>query len=329
MSRRICIYQLGRLGDLILASSAIRLLVDAFGAEQCTLIVSDVAAPFAALEFPQVPRHVLPAIAPGIIRDVWSVARRTRAAAALHHHDIRACLHHQRDLFHEVSLRWFPATREVRLERATYPQAPSNGLSNELDAHRIVVSQVLGREIAPVEILPHFTHVQPAEGDALIVCPLSNEAVRNVPPRLVGAALGRLHRLSGGPVRLCAHRAQASQLEPYRDALSSAGVGSVDVILPASLAEFIKVVATARAVLAGESAGAHIAAALDKRLCLVMGGGAYGLCLPWRRSARQVVVNERLPCYGCGWFCTETAIHCLGKLRDDAVAAGLAEALAT
>ncbi|MBI4621983.1 MAG: hypothetical protein HY736_02040 [Verrucomicrobia bacterium] len=63
--RHACLYKLDRIGDFVLATGALRLLVGHFGAPNCRLIVSAQVTPFAATEFPSVDQWTAPAAAGG------------------------------------------------------------------------------------------------------------------------------------------------------------------------------------------------------------------------------------------------------------------------
>jgi ADP-heptose:LPS heptosyltransferase len=319
--RMACIHKVDRLGDFVLALSAIRLLLDHFRREQCTLVVSDLAAPLAVREFPDAHLIILPADAPGVLRQLVPAWWRDRPRLGGVRYGLNICLSQQRDLYKEVSLTWVEAEREIRLTRADYPTAAKAFLPFDLLAHQQIVSMVLGRPVSGVEITPGLQSAVAEDHGTLLLCPLSSSPLRTLPPALVAASLqvwrGRR------PITLCGSPAQAKRLHAYAAQLTAAGAGGVSLSLPPTLDEFIKLVASAGLFLGTESGGAHLAAALDQRAVIVLGGGTPGLCMPWRRSARQIYVQHELPCNGCGWRCSRPDVDCLKQISPDALARAL------
>jgi ADP-heptose:LPS heptosyltransferase len=85
----------------------------------------------------------------------------------------------------------------------------------------------------------------------------------------------------------------------------------------------VDLLAGATWVLAADSAAAHIATALDRPAVMLLGGGCPGQFAPWRRSPRQVWLEHPLPCFDCGWRCTQPEPYCMTRIG----AAQVAEAL--
>lgn len=321
------IYAAGRLGDLVLALSPIRLLLDHWGAGRCTVVVSDVAAELAARELPEVRRVVVPLDAPGVLRDVLPLRRQLRPALGRHPGVRRISLLHQRTLFHEIALTWIPADEDFRLTPATYPAAPAAGLSLELEAHRRLAELALGRTVTPAEVRPRLRHASATEGDTLLICPLASHVEKSLPLAVMAEALGSIRGPAGWRARLAGSPAQRALLQPYQDALVQAGLTVAEPLTTPDLASFIAEVARAGAVLAVDSFAAHLALALDKRACIILGGGRPDFCLPWHQSERQRFCLHRLPCFGCGWRCSQPAILCLQQMPPAAVRTALAELL--
>ena len=322
--RTACIHKVDRLGDFVLALSAIRLLLGHFGPGQCSLVVSDLAAPLAAREFPDVPLITMPADAPGVLLDLLPAWWRDRPRLGGVRHGLGICLSQQRDLYKEVSLTWIAAEREVRLTRADYPAEARVHLPTDLLAHQLVVSRVLGRPVSDAEITPRMQSALADDQGGLLLCPLGSGPLRTLPPALVAAGLRAWH--GGRTVTLCGSPVQAKRLHAYAAELTAAGAGGVTLSIPATLDDFIGLVATSGLFLGTESGGAHLATALNQRAVIVLGGGTPGLCMPWRRSGRQVHVQHPLPCYGCGWRCTRPDVDCLKLIPPDALARALHEA---
>jgi ADP-heptose:LPS heptosyltransferase len=318
-----CIYAIGSIGDFVLALSALRLLLARFGAENCTLVLPPAVAALAAREFPSARRLVLPLEVSSLARGILAAWRRERPAFADTRYTQRICLRHQRTLYHEVTLSWIKAESDVRLLPATYPAAPADGLCTELRAHRQVAETVLGRPVSAEEILPRFTTLTTADDGRLMVYPLSREAARCLPVDLVIGTLQLWRQRCHAPIVLGGSPAEAPALAVYLAAAQAAKLDRVTVELPAGVDGFLQHIARAGAVLATESAAVHVATALDKPLLALPGGGYANLCYPWRRSDRQVVVQHPLPCFGCGWRCTQTERLCLTQLSPTLAAAAL------
>jgi len=321
------LYAAGRLGDFVLALSTIRLFLDHWGAGRCTLVVSDLVADLAALELPDVRRIVVPLDAPGVVRDVLPLRRRLRPLLGRHPGVRRISLLHQRTLFHEIALSWIPAEEDHRLTPATYPAAPGDGLSLELEAHRRLAEAALGRPVKPAEVRPRLRHVTATEGDTLLLCPLASQAGKSLPVTVLAEALGS--GLGVGPwrLRVAGSPAQRAQLEPYQGVVERAGLPVEEPLTTTDLALFVRAVARAGAVLAVDSFAAHLALALDKRACIVLGGGRPDFCLPWHQSGRQHFCLHRLPCFGCGWRCSQPSVLCLEQMPPAHIRASLAALL--
>jgi len=122
---------------------------------------------------------------------------------------------------------------------------------------------------------------------------------------------------------LCSARGEAGQRQAQAAAIEAAGLGPCEQVQPRDFDALFRLIAGAGAMLAVESAPAHIATALDKPVCVVTGGGSYGLCGPWRHSARQVAVSRRTPCYFCGWRCQQPEVFCYTQIAPEDIAAAL------
>jgi hypothetical protein len=280
-------------------------------------------AALAAREFPFTRRLVLPLEASSLVRGILPAWRRERPAFADTRYAQRICLRHQRTLYHEVTFSWIKAEVDVRLRPETYPTAPADGLCTELRAHRQVVEAVLGRPVGPEELLPRFTTLTTGDDGRLVVYPLSREAARCLPVSLVIGTLRLWRERSRAPIVLGGSPAEAPALAAYLTTAQAAKLHGVTLELPVGVDGFLRHIARAGAVLATESAAVHVATALDKPLLALPGGGYSGLCYPWQRSARQVVVQHSLPCFGCGWRCTQTERLCLTGLSPALAAAAL------
>lgn len=311
---KACLYAVGRIGDFVLMLSALRLLIDHFGSAHTVLVLAHAARPLAAKEFPGVRCLTLPPEGAGVMRDLWPTWRAHRAQFAKDHFDCVISLRHQRTLYHEVTLSWISASTDVRLMPADYPQQANPDLSTELLAHRVLVERVLGRPVAPAEIIPRFTTIPVSDDGRLVIYPLSQDEQRCLSVTQVTSLLRLWRQSSSAAIIFGGSQADASRLAPYLKAAAANGLTGMNVETPAGIEALIDHLAQAGAVLASESGAAHIATALDKRAVILTGGGLQGLCYPWRRSPRQISIQHVLPCFGCDWQCSQPAMYCLTEL---------------
>ena len=113
---RGAIVKLDRIGDAVLAVSAIRAILRHHGETECLLIVTPFAAPLLAAEFPATPQLVLP-IEVGHKRLLWegrkarTLLRGIACAEAI-------CLRHQRSDWDELVLSWVGGRRTYVLDEA-------------------------------------------------------------------------------------------------------------------------------------------------------------------------------------------------------------------
>lgn len=317
-TRPACLYAVGRLGDFVLMLSAVRRLLAEYGEAGCLLVLSPVAVPVAQREFPHTPLLVLPAEASGVFRHIVPAWWRHRAQFRGLHFARRIVLRHQRNLYHDVTLSWISADADFRLERDTYPAAPEAGRCTELLAHHRLVETVLGRTLDRDALLPRFTSVAPGDDGRLLVYPLSRDQTRCLRLEHVTAALQRWRQRSRAPIVLAGAPGDEAALRRYAEHARAAGVDGIVVELPAGAGGFLDHLAAAGAVLTTETAAVHAATALDKPTVVLLGGGLHGLVYPWRRSARQVVISHPLPCFGCGWHCTQPSVYCVDRLAPEA-----------
>jgi ADP-heptose:LPS heptosyltransferase len=317
------IFQVDRLGDFVLALSVIRKLLAAWGEERSLLVVSSAAASLASLEFPRTPRVILPVDAPSLTRNLvpiwWRHRRKLRGTFC----ERVVCLSHHRDLYKSVVLSWIATARMEKLDDTTFPATASDSQCRELAAHRKLVGDSLGWPLTQEEILPRLKSISPRDGEDLLVCPFASESVRQMPRPLLLAALSQWRARSKAPITFCSSARDAGAVQQLIDDAQREGLGPLNVPMTGSFEPFLAAIANAGAVLAVESGHSHLATALDKRACIVMGGGAYGWAAPWRLSDRQVMLHERVPCYGCGWRCNEPEVYCLTKIPPAAIAAAL------
>ncbi|HVU36381.1 MAG TPA: glycosyltransferase family 9 protein [Opitutaceae bacterium] len=317
------IFQLDRLGDFVLAISAIRVVLEKWGEASCLLVVSEAAAPLAAREFPGVERIVLPTSAPSLMRNLVPIALRHRARFRGHEFDRVVCLSHHRELYKETALSWLRTAQRYQLDHTTFPREASLPWCLELVAHRQLAAAAVGREVELDEIKPRLASVAATAGTTLVVCPFAQESARSLPVPIIVTALEHYRRKSAAPIVISADATATAATAALATALRSRGIGGAIEASNDTFEQFLRRIATAGAVFAVDSAPAHIATALDKPMVLVPGGGRFGLSSPWQSSTRQRIIENRVPCYGCGWRCYQPEPYCLTGLDPAGIAAAL------
>ncbi len=342
IARPIGIYKVDRIGDFVLATGAIHLLVERFGAENCRLIVSEAAAELAAAEFPLMSRWTAPEAANGVWREMRPLRARLQRTWGAEHFEGLVCLRHARSLYRDLSLTWISATawhglgerpsrRSLHLGNrpalaVAFPPAADSPWSRELLAHREVLAPLLGRPPTWEELRPRLTHVQPTRGAEVVLCPFGGERIRDYPTAGWVAACRAAFGRDDAEVRLVGPAGRRRELEDLAQALRDGGIRA-SVTTGLSLRAFIGVLAAARLILTVESAAAHIATALDKPAVVVIGGGHFGWFGPWGSASRQRWVQHPLDCFGCQWNCTRPTVECLRKVSPAAIATAITEVL--
>lgn len=344
---RLAILKLDKIGDAVLALSAMRRLMRRDGEADTLLIVSAMAEPLLRQEFPHASFFVLPAFCQRLLPDLVVALARHAAALSAISADTLVCLRHQpSDYLHCVAslihakqifaTRWDAAHENTsldfpRCDRVPYPSPTAcmvgkASLSQELRAHRDLLSAALKAHIGDDDILPALETVPTHEGDCLFVCPAAGSPLREYPANLLADAL-RLFRAEcpAVPVRICLP--PGTDRTALEQALRDADLTGLGWVFPHDLAALVAEVAAAGVVLAPESATAHIATALDKPGVFLLGGGHHGLLAPWARSGRQRWLSQSIPCYHCGWRCVHAVPRCLTHVTPQEIVQALGDSL--
>ena len=345
---RAAIVKLDRLGDFVLAVSAIRQVLAHFGEEQCVLLLSPQVAPLAAREFPRTARLVLP-IGVGHKRLFWAGRPARRLLGEISCEEV-VCLRHQREDWDELVLAWLNAGRTHVLDEARAGQefaarrtlvhsaadrirfdptaVAGDRACRELERHRQLLRHVLGRPVVVAELMPRFEHVGVgAARGGIVVTPFGSAAIRDFPEALLIAALRAVREHSAAPITLHGDEAQQSRLRQLAQTLQAAGIAAVSCAAPVDVVTFAGTVAGADLVVTVETATAHLAATFDRPAVILIGGGHYGEFGPWQRSARQVWVTHQVECFGCNWSCIHPEPLCLTQITAESVHAAVKQAL--
>jgi len=313
----VVIFKPDEIGDVVIATGAIRLLADAHGEENTTIVVKSELAPLVRREFPKARVLELP----------WQPRRkgRNQAVANLQHcypvwrelrglrADLVVCLRSARDCLQTILFLAPRAKRRVaaenvllrngkprrqllefavrslwRTELLPYPPAPGE-LSCEVASHRLVVEACLGRPVPKEEISPRISSASRNPAGYWLICPLSSREIKNYSAERWLEALARTSDLLPSAIRVAGSSAQSGELGKFVAVLRSGNLGCpVEQVPPAPLADFPDLVAGAELVLAVDTAAAHFACALDVPAVIVDSGNNPGVYGPNGRPERQV-----------------------------------------
>lgn len=333
---RYFIFKPDGIGDFFLASGVVRLMAREFGEENLTIAVLPLLESVVRGQFPKAEIVILPIRKQRIILNVfvanclrcfpsWIKLLGTRVDTAISLRYMRDYL--QSFLFYSVpTKRRFMTSnlllgngRKVRriteksmtaifsTEIVDYPKARP-GIPSELEAHRLLVSSALSRNVDPSEIWPELKAVNPSPIDnhdsSYFVCaPYSSDIWKNFPEyRWIELFVLLDAQEKGSQLRdllLTGSSDQRQSLEAFgamiRKALPEARI-KISVLIPEDLQGFIDLLAGADCVFTVDTAAAHAATALDCRTLILFSGLHQGMFAPWTRSDRQHwVLPKELP----------------------------------
>jgi ADP-heptose:LPS heptosyltransferase len=140
------------------------------------------------------------------------------------------------------------------------------------------------------------------------------------------AALGAVQRETKLRIRLSASRQDTARAERLKAELISQGA-EVDPLVQTSLLDHLEDIGGAAVVLSAETGTAHLATALDLPTVVLLGGGHFGLCAPWRKSKRQEWLSNPLPCFHCNWRCHQPEPLCITRVTAAEIHAGVKRVL--
>jgi Glycosyltransferase family 9 (heptosyltransferase) len=332
--RGLVIYKCDALGDFILASGAIRYVEAAVQDKQVTLVVSELVAPYARLLFPRLEIIVLPWPTSRIGQVLHGALRSARDPFI--RADVCLVLRHQRGTFDELMLRRLHARTSIGTTRAPFSPASdlqARALTHELTypspllrrdqvclellAHARVVSAWLGTKVSAAALRPLLVdknHSHDSDEAPMLIAPLGSAPLRDLQPDWLAEVLARALCGSRCPVRFVGTSSQHGRLQSYVTCARKHGISDVGIDPARSFSEFHTRVARARVVVSTETSTAHLAAALDRPLLGILGGGHFGVFAPWSHSARQHWLYAPLYCFSCNWSCRFQTPHCVRDL---------------
>ncbi len=336
-SFRLAILKLDRLGDAVLGLGAVRRLTAQFGEKDTLLIISPLAEPLYQREFPDATLLILPAFCerfwPDLIVTLLQQGRKIRAVTA----ETLVCLRHQHsDYLHAIAhlleakhchaARWLHGSERTsltfpRCRYVSYPDA-APGVCLEIEAHRRIVAEVTGTDIALEEVMPCLASFTPESGGGLLICPGAGDSIREYPAPLLARAVSLfLEKMPGMPVSVCLP--PGARCQHWQNALTESLQHPIVWRLPGSFEALADAIAQADLVLAPDSAPAHLTTALDKPAVILLGGGHFGLFAPWHKSCKQIWLQHELDCYQCRWNCCQPEPWCITRIQPEAVAQAL------
>jgi ADP-heptose:LPS heptosyltransferase len=339
----LCIFKPDRIGDFVLATGAIRLLLGHFGPKNCLLVISPLVRALAEMEFPDTPKLMVPAFRFSLHPNLIRAAIQPRNQLGALQFERIACLRHQRSRFQNLVLHWMVSEKrhglinqsgfylgkdhEFIFSSATaYPEKAREGQCLELEAHRLVAEQTLQREVFEGDITPAFAKIQAKPGNYMLVCPFSSAPLKDYPCDALEAAVAEIQRRFSLPVMLSYSFERQKSSKSIESRWQRRGLA----VLPSSAMSFqgyLNSVASAGAVLTVDTATAHIATALDIPTVVILGGGHYGQFGPWRKSPRQEWVTHPLPCFHCHWHCTQLEPYCITRITPESIAEAMSRVL--
>ncbi len=317
------------IGDFILATGCIRQLARERGEDRLILAVRSDVAPLAAREFPQAEiialtlrqkRRIVNVATVNIIHclPAWIRMLRLRVDEAICLRSMRNYLHTfffcspraKRRIACENLLLANPRVRRPAVEKwvqrlfrptlLPYPSSKGN-LPSDIEANRIVASEVLGRPITTGDAMPclkkspNQTHLGE---DFWLLCPFSSTSSKDYPASSwAEALLGIIKHKKSATLRLAAGPSQQEILRVFADQLRASGLGSVEILPPSSLPDFVNMVAQAKLVLTVDTAAAHMACALGVPAVIVSAGQHPGVYAPYSPNGKQIwlMPDEGLP----------------------------------
>ena len=228
------------------------------------------------------------------------------------HVDAAVCLRSMRAYLHTITFYLPRAKRRIACENLllTHPRVrrpavegfashffkttlipyPAKGiLPTDIEANRLVASELLQRDVTAVEILPSLKpprRVIPK--NRWLLCPFSSTKSKDYPAEFWAEALQDLTPERGdAALHLAAGPAQSERLQNFARTLEAAGLKNMAMDPPVSLPDFLQATAEARLVLTVDTAAAHMVCALGTPALIVSAGQHPGVYAPYSKNGRQ------------------------------------------
>ena len=192
----------------------------------------------------------------------------------------------------------------------------------ELAWHASVLSCAFDTVVKPGEILAHIALAPPARNvePKLIITPFSGERIKEIERVQLRGILHLVQRQYNLDIVIVSGAADRLRLAELAANLREDGLLNISTICTNTLVELVQTLADATVVLTADSSPAHLATALNKPTVALIGGGHPGWFGHWQHSAKQVWLENRVPCYGCNWKCIYDKPICLTEISAKLVA---------
>ncbi len=344
--RPVGIYKADRLGDFVLALGAIRQIVDREGTENCVLIIAPYAREIARHEFPEIEQAVV---------EPWHANLGALLRYCQTHSNERIfaegvgkliCLRHNRLFSENVVCGRIPAGESWAVANSHLSREPGqwisskpwdhefhrfesrNGETKDFSRHRAVLAGYFGCPADTLDVTPRMTARAMPLQSHVVVSPFGSAVVRDFPVNLLAAAGRHVWNRFQWRLRLLSPPGDETRYRDLIAQLGQLGVPAVELSTCRSISNLIDSIFESRLVLSVETATAHIAAALDKPMVALLGGGHYGWFAPWRRTQRQEWVSHKVVCYHCNWECIHPEPICLTRIPEAELTASISAVLA-
>lgn len=117
----------------------------------------------------------------------------------------------------------------------------------------------------------------------------------------------------------------ADAVAAAEDLASQLPFPAVNLAGKTTLREMASLMRKCRLYVGADSAGAHVACAVNVRNVVILGGGHFGRFFPYSRLTSVACLP--LACYGCNWRCTHAVHHCIQDLAPEVVREAIQQTL--
>ncbi len=341
----IIIYKVDRIGDFVLATSAIKLLLEHFKPEKCCLLVSDIVYPLAKETFPNTTIKSTPILTNlSTLKALWILFHFLKWSRLVVAHRLINLRHlaNNRDFLlmscikaHSSSgitidpQHWlarsipskplFRYSKSIRVQNTTFSEHNlSEELCLDLRLHQTLLSLVLNKAISDKQILPHIIQKEGEQTNngIIIITPFGSNSITSYPAVSWVKTFLQLQDITPYQIGLCGTVSQQHELNEMAKYAKAKGVKNLRILFPETLNDFTKLLSNSPLIISVDTAGAHIATALNRPTIILMGGGRYGYFGAWKRSSRQVWLSHHLSCFRCSWFCIHPEPYCITRITD-------------
>ncbi len=203
----------------------------------------------------------------------------------------------------------------------------------EVEKNRRLASALLGvnKDLPRPRIEPASEHLAAARqhldelglrtGEYWVACVGESQwtAVRNWPIEAWSRALGAWAQSSGRRFLLVGNELESASSRRVIEGMGEHASSAVSWsgVDPSDVGTLVGLVALSRGYVGRDTGPMHLAAALDKPVLAVFGGGTWPRFLP--AASRSVSLAMRVPCFGCDWRCHLPESYCVKRVPEDEV----------